>query len=566
MAKVPAIRKVARQTGLMTACSLTVLLLIACDHSAWAEAGSQKFGKVSVPDVEGLLAQGQYDEALAACDAMIDRDPRDAWAHYYRGCAIVRNFDLLAQANAFAFDSSSVATRLPLDIQSDTIDKLCESAAVEFSLAFELDSRMTEALVGRAMAFTLLGKHNRALADLNAALDLDPHDCHALSARATANIRRGENLAALADFDAAIAVSPDDADLHANRAAVHVLLGKLDPALADLETALRLNPECVHALAARAGLRAILGDDDQARADYDAAIRLQPNNAMLHAAQAAFLESIGSDDEALEAYARAIEADRDGPGIVRLRCHRARGILLISQHRAYEALADLAELIANDPDDMEARELRGLCHYELRRYDRACDDLEVALRLGTDSLRVRQCFADALRCTECFEDSVAECTKLIEQSPASADSLIYVTRALAYEGLKDFESALNDYDRADALQPRDSRILTHRGRLQILRKDYPAAIADSNQAIEIDPQSARAYHNRAYAWRELGDKEQAARDWMEAQRLFAIGINRTTTDPPNTDSRIPSRDNQAFQSIALPFEELEASLHGLKQN
>ncbi len=45
------------------------------------------------------------------------------------------------------------------------------------------------------------------------------------------------------------------------------------------------------------------------------------------------------------------------------------------------------------------------------------------------------------------------------------------------------------------------------------------AIADYSQAIALNPQSAKAYYNRAFAWTNKGDEESAVKDFVTALRL-----------------------------------------------
>jgi len=48
---------------------------------------------------------------------------------------------------------------------------------------------------------------------------------------------------------------------------------------------------------------------------------------------------------------------------------------------------------------------------------------------------------------------------------------------------------------------------------------YAQAIADYDRAIEINPQLALAYRNRAISFDKLGKKERAHEDLKEAARL-----------------------------------------------
>ncbi|MCX7427833.1 MAG: tetratricopeptide repeat protein [Planctomycetia bacterium] len=49
--------------------------------------------------------------------------------------------------------------------------------------------------------------------------------------------------------------------------------------------------------------------------------------------------------------------------------------------------------------------------------------------------------------------------------------------------------------------------------------DFDRAIADYSEAIQLDPQFARAYHNRGNAYLKKGDRAKAESDIAEANRL-----------------------------------------------
>ena len=61
-----------------------------------------------------------------------------------------------------------------------------------------------------------------------------------------------------------------------------------------------------------------------------------------------------------------------------------------------------------------------------------------------------------------------------------------------------------------------------KGHYLYVSKDYKGAIAAFSKVIEQNPEHAEAYYNRAVAYNELGDHQQAIRDFKIAANL---GLN-----------------------------------------
>ena len=51
------------------------------------------------------------------------------------------------------------------------------------------------------------------------------------------------------------------------------------------------------------------------------------------------------------------------------------------------------------------------------------------------------------------------------------------------------------------------------------KEAYSEAIADLDKAIELDPKLAGAYYNRGFTYRELGEEEEAKKDFKKAQEI-----------------------------------------------
>ena len=145
---------------------------------------------------------------------------------------------------------------------------LHELANLDFDAALRLSPEDQPSLYGRGRSFAMLGKYDRAIADLSHYLQLNPRDDRAFNERGLAYLRKGEIDPALADFEHAIKINPSQALARNNRALIFVRQGKLDAAIADYSEAIRLDPRFRLAYSNRGHAYEASGQYQQALADY----------------------------------------------------------------------------------------------------------------------------------------------------------------------------------------------------------------------------------------------------------------------------------------------------------
>ncbi|MDA7435790.1 tetratricopeptide repeat-containing serine protease family protein [Synechococcus sp. AH-601-C19] len=88
----------------------------------------------------------------------------------------------------------------------------------------------------------------------------------------------------------------------------------------------------------------------------------------------------------------------------------------------------------------------------------------------------------------------------------------YSYRGIAKIGLKDYQGAISDYNKAIEINPNYSDAYTNRGIARSRLADYLGAIDDSSQAIKIDPQHSVAYASRCNAKTKLKNYQGAISD------------------------------------------------------
>lgn len=96
---------------------------------------------------------------------------------------------------------------------------------------------------------------------------------------------------------------------------------------------------------------------------------------------------------------------------------------------------------------------------------------------------------------------------------------IYVNRGKVCHNLRQYNDALQNYNKAIELNPRDGTAYFNRAIAHfILGRSYKA-ISDNTKAIELNPKDAGAYCNRGLTHLELGKVEEAREDFLKAVKL-----------------------------------------------
>ena len=95
-----------------------------------------------------------------------------------------------------------------------------------------------------------------------------------------------------------------------------------------------------------------------------------------------------------------------------------------------------------------------------------------------------------------------------------------VLKILTKYFIKDYQGAINDYDKSIDIYPKDANAYSDRGDAKLFLKDYLGAISDFNTSIEINDSSdtpyTTPYTGRAWAKYLTGDFKSAIIDSRKA--------------------------------------------------
>jgi len=119
------------------------------------------------------------------------------------------------------------------------------------------------------------------------------------------------------------------------------------------------------------------------------------------------------------------------------------------------------------------------------------------------------------------EQTIKACSSVIAGGLAQSDDLgaAFKLRGNAYDDVGEYDSAIEDYGRAIAINPRDAGVFNDRGTTYRAKGQYELSILDYDRALALNPQSAMALSNRCFAKAVMGRPEEALVDCNESLRL-----------------------------------------------
>lgn len=116
-----------------------------------------------------------------------------------------------------------------------------------------------------------------------------------------------------------------------------------------------------------------------------------------------------------------------------------------------------------------------------------------------------------------FDSALEDFNKAIELDPKSVHAYHY--RGAAYAHKERYDLAIKDYDKAIELDPKFVTPYSDKGLAYYRAGDYGRAIEETNKALEINPGAGFVYLRRGMIYQAKGDTEQAEKDYDKAVSL-----------------------------------------------
>jgi tetratricopeptide (TPR) repeat protein len=520
----------------------------ALDYMAKARAAEP--GDAALAREEGAILEDadRATEAMAVYEALIAADPKDAVTLTYRAINRLGRSDAagaLADAEAAIRlrpdywrghwargavlrargDNAAARRELDLALQAkpDSESALRDRSAVLLDLgegkAAEADaSRLiaqnakdADAYFKRARAREKQKAFKDSVADYDAYLKLRPKDVDALFNRGLMRSKAGDHAGAAADLEAARAIAPE-AETLLNLALEYDALGKIEPELKLYHEILASNPGNADALA---DLAITLGEQKrwkEALPALDEALKVNPKNAGLWAWRGDTLDALDQSDKAFEAYARALSIDPHDRGGLwgHGRLARARKLYDV-------ALADFDRLIADKPDDVDAKDAAVNVLFDRGDKAKAIERVRAYLKDAPDQPTL---LVDLGHFQWEKDDNAAALEtldKALAKAPENTNALYY--RALSWRDLKHADKAIADLRRMMRIDPEDPDGPSLLGSIYMDMDDAYSARLYADKALALNPKQVYALETRAKALRAMGEEAAAKRDEAAAKAL-----------------------------------------------
>lgn len=485
------------------------------------------------------------------------------------------------------------------------------------------DSSYVQAYLIRGSMFLEKGDTIQAINDYNKAIVKDPYLSQSYSRRGVLYSQLKEYDKALADFDEAIKLEPLFSGNYINRGLVKYYKDDYRGAMADYDKVVDLEPNNIIGRFNRGLLRAQVGDDNRAITDFDVVLTFEPSNyiayfnrALLKSNTGDYKGAISDFDKVLDEYPDFYQgfyarsdlkkkikdtqgADKDFR-YAKAEEDRIRKAIFAGKEPAKKEGDKTREKSDNTIDKFNLLMVADKTEQEKNKYNNATrgkvqnqqvnvdlepifvisyyekfDEVKKAVHFYSriDELNKKRIFSQLLKITNAETSltqeqiafhfaSIDEFSKQIDNN--KEDSLLYLGRAIDYMLVQNFPSAIEDLNKAVAINPnfaiahfclgviytkqlelneKNKQDITSQqdetGKINLKdagktvagdmqgtlpgvdfkSPEYNLAIKSFSKAIEIDPRFVYAYYDRASVKASLRNYQDAILDYNIAINL-----------------------------------------------
>ena len=344
------------------------------------------------------------------------------------------------------------------------------NALSDFEKVLSIDRFSPDGHAARGYVLSGRKEHDKALAEMNEAIRLDPYCVNYYVNRGVVLMDAGDTLGAMSDYDYAIQLNPTCSQAFFNRAILRTELGQKRLALEDYDEVLDLDPENHFAVYNRALLKQELGQYRSAISDISVIIKEYPKFYPAYFVRSELKRKLNDKRGAETDYMKALSVKQQGEK----EAQSSGKASLPKKEKKPKDMGNHNNMVVMDKQEEMRRltyrsESRGRVqnvnfHVELGGIVMLTSHPKAGMSMGkhtlfdkrinafngkkiypeqlTLSCEVRQIDNDELQ--RCF----SRIEKATHQLASDSSPKIYFSRSLDYVSVSDYESAMEDLNRA----------------------------------------------------------------------------------------------------------------------
>lgn len=256
----------------------------------------------------------------------------------------------------------------------------------------------------------------------------------------------------------------------------------------------------------------------QAAIDLDRAVALESTNLLARFALATNYLQGGLPDRALEVASEirnsnlfTVNADTE-TGLFRLEASAQYSKSNLAESE--RILVDGALKYTNRTEILDALVM---FYGQTKRYSNALDTIERILTISNDDPQALINQATIHFNTQTYQKALESLDRVLRKDAENVLALLYKVFILIET--KDHANALAEVEKILAFSKEKPEALLYKGVILIQKKDYTGAIKPLNRVLELQPDNLNALQNLAIANLQLGNLEEAKRDYLRLQGM-----------------------------------------------
>ena len=194
-----------------------------------------------------------------------------------------------------------------------------------------------------------------------------------------------------------------------------------------------------------------------------------------------------------------------------------QGLAYIREGNLKEAIGAFKQSIHNEGENPHVLFYLGNAYFDQFYYDSAYYYFSKVLKLDTNHKGALFNSANVLVQMNKRKESLPLFTQLIEMDAFAMES--YFGRGKVHAQLGNTKLALSDFENTIKLNPSNDRAYFEIGNLYFGLSDFQNSVEAYDKAIKVNPVQSHYYFNRAIAEYNLGYKEDACADFLNAKEL-----------------------------------------------